>query len=207
MHEENHGTTERARFILQFAFFSCFFRNPVYFLFVMTIEFRAKTIRLFSRKYKVNAKTGCHEWHAGLTKCGYGQFRVDGKVMKAHRVSWMLFCGEIPGGMFVCHRCDNPRCVNPDHLFVGSQSDNMADMKVKGRGFVQSGVTWQHARPDDVLRGEDAPSVKISKSAVESIFAENDGSWGIRSRLGRKYGISPQHVGRILDGKAWAHLR
>lgn len=173
----------------------------------MQIQFRNKTIRLFRRKYGVNTKTGCHEWRASLTRCGYGQFRIDGKVMKSHRVSWLLFKGEIPDGMFVCHHCDNPRCVNPDHLFLGTHADNMADMRAKGRGFVPCGVTWQHFKPESVLRGEDSPAAKISESTAEAILAENDDTWGVRSRLGRKHGISPQHVGRILAGKAWAHLQ
>jgi hypothetical protein len=174
----------------------------------MELNLRQKTAKLFRRKYTVNSKTGCHEWNAGLTKCGYGQFRVDGKVMKSHRVSWLLRHGSIPDGLFVCHHCDNPRCVNPEHLFLGTHAENMADMRSKGRGYVPcETIPWQHTRPERVLRGEDAPFVKISEAAACAILEADDGAWGLRSRLARQYGISPQHVGRILAGKAWAHLQ
>jgi hypothetical protein len=90
----NHKNEGAATFILQITFFSCACRNPVYFLFVMTIDFRAKTVRLFSRKYKVNAKTGCHEWKASLTKCGYGQSE---KIFIPRRFPFAGWCSSVLG--------------------------------------------------------------------------------------------------------------
>ncbi len=75
----------------------------------------------------------CWTWTGSLGKWGYGHFRVDSKTMLAHRVSWMLHNGEIPNGLFVCHHCDNPKCVNPEHLFLGTHQDNIDDMMSKGR--------------------------------------------------------------------------
>jgi len=90
-------------------------------------------IQRFKDKFIV-ANNGCWEWTGCLDKKGYGQFYYKGKHRRAHRVSWALKYGEIPPSeLFACHKCDNPKCVNPDHLFLGTQSDNMKDMSRKGR--------------------------------------------------------------------------
>lgn len=76
---------------------------------------------------------GCWNWTARLDKDGYGSIKHNHKVLRAHRVSWQLFRGEIPEGMYACHSCDNPRCVKPSHLFLGTPADNMQDRDRKGR--------------------------------------------------------------------------
>lgn len=92
--------------------------------------------RLLS-KCEPDPNSGCWLWTAGLTTNGYGStmIRVQGKqyARRAHRLSYELHCGEIPDGMFVCHKCDTPACINPDHLFLGSPKDNVVDMIQKGR--------------------------------------------------------------------------
>ena len=88
-----------------------------------------------SERIDINVDKGSGCWLWLLSKAfGYGNFKVNGKTKRAHRVAWEEFNGPIPEGMNVCHTCDNPSCVNPEHLFLGTQYDNLQDMKQKGRG-------------------------------------------------------------------------
>lgn len=86
----------------------------------------------FRNGYTVNPQTGCWEWKNSVGKNQYGHMGIGKKTSPAHRVSYELFIGEIPEGLFICHKCDNKPCVNPMHLFVGTQKDNMTDAQSKG---------------------------------------------------------------------------
>ncbi len=92
----------------------------------------------------INKTENCWLWTGCIGKWGYGNFRLINKTVLAHRLSWMLHNGEIPNEMFVCHSCDNPACVNPDHLWIGTHQDNIDDMMEKGR-YVSGtkGKTWK----------------------------------------------------------------
>ncbi|KKL48214.1 hypothetical protein LCGC14_2327750 [marine sediment metagenome] len=92
----------------------------------------------FESKY-IKDPSGCWLWHAGVTSSGYGAMYVSGKMELAHRIQWELINGNAPGELFVCHHCDVPRCVNPNHLFLGTQKDNIQDMVKKGR---RSHLIW-----------------------------------------------------------------
>lgn len=93
----------------------------------------------FSSKYEPVTETGCWIWTASIGGGGYGQIGSGGRKqpLLAHRASWQIHFGQIPDGMQVCHKCDVKLCVNPDHLFLGSQIDNMQDMIRKGRNWIQ----------------------------------------------------------------------
>lgn len=76
---------------------------------------------------------GCHYWLGGLSKYGYGKFTINKKSVVASRAAYQIYIGPIPNGLLACHRCDNPGCVNPDHLFIGTHQENLNDMSIKGR--------------------------------------------------------------------------
>ena len=92
-----------------------------------------KKLLEFVNKRIKKAPNGCWEWTGSVNDKGYGLIYVEGKSKRAHRITYQLFKSEIPKGLFICHHCDNPGCVNPEHLFVGTQKDNMQDCIRKGR--------------------------------------------------------------------------
>lgn len=119
---------------------------------------------------EVNNKTGCWEWQGGKTKAGYGLLNIGGtgkaqKLVFAHRLSYETFVWEIDGGLFVCHKCDNPKCINPEHLFLGTDADNKKDMAKKGR------AAWAKRKMPQEIRDKIAKTRKESgwKPSVEQI--------------------------------------
>lgn len=107
----------------------------------------------FDSKYIPEPNSGCWLWLGSICSgnAGYGQIRIGGKIEYAHRVSYEMHCGEIPAGIDVCHTCDQPSCVNPEHLFPGTRQENMQDAKRKGRLVVPGS---EHLRTNR-LRHED----------------------------------------------------
>lgn len=152
----------------------------------------------------------CLEWTACALKKGYGQFGIGIKVYLAHRVAWEIENGDIPSGMFVCHRCDNPKCVKVEHLFIGTRADNMADMVKKGRGGVgmmPSGEKhWMRLRPDKVLRGSQKPLAKLSDQIVKDIFKKRSQGFTIKG-LANEFGVTTQLIGMVLNRKIWIHVK
>lgn len=94
---------------------------------------------------KIDKTKGCWNWIGAKHRQGYGNFGVKGKIKLSHRVSWEIYVGKIPKDMCVCHKCDNPSCVNPDHLFLGSQYENVQDCKKKGRLLKNSKKSWENS--------------------------------------------------------------
>lgn len=149
----------------------------------------------FSEKYEIDSNTGCWNWNASIFNSGYGRFRFHDKSFLAHRFSWILHNEEIPDGLYVCHKCDNRKCVNPEHLFLGDAQDNQRDMREKGRG-------------GDVS-GSKNGMVKLTETDVSEIRRlYNIGTYGRYSIdiLARKYNVSRTQVSRIVNGKNWKHI-
>lgn len=124
----------------------------------------------FTEKTSI-AMTGCWNW-TGATDGRYGSMAVNGRQTKAHRISWTLTHGDIPDGMFVLHRCDNTLCVNPGHLFIGTQSDNLLDCSRKGRSgaktqphrLARGNANGARKHPDRLARGERNGAVKAMRA-------------------------------------------
>lgn len=135
--------------------------------------------------------SGCWLWTGGLISTGYGKMRHKGKMQRAHRVSYELHRGPIPTGMKVCHRCDVPTCVNPDHLFLGTDMDNAQDREAKGRG--------------NQPKGERNRWAKLTAKQVGEIRAKKAEGQTAR-RIGLEYGISHRTVLDICHCKKWKHV-
>lgn len=139
----------------------------------------------------VEKADGCWIWHGATTKFGYGQIKSAQKKYAAHRLSWEIHNGrEIPHGYHVCHRCDNPRCTNPDHLFIGTPKDNIRDAMRKGR---------MRTRP---VLGVDHPNSKLTEDAVRAIRLDQ------RSlpQIAREYGVSHVLIGKVKRREIWKHI-
>lgn len=133
-------------------------------------------------------ESGCWLWTADTSGQRYGRFKLDGKTLYAHRVAWTLMVGPIPDGGFICHKCDTPLCVNPDHLFVSDHKGNMRDMDRKGRRRV--GVGERHGK------------AKLTESQVLHILSSD-----MRIvDLARKFGVSSTAIHLIRTGKNWKGL-
>lgn len=135
--------------------------------------------------------TGCWLWNGSLNNVGYGQIGVGFRQPNtlAHRVSWRIHFGNIPHGANVLHRCDTPSCVNPDHLFLGTQMTNMLDCKAKGR----------------TTAGERNTQAKLTRADVVSIRRLAAAGLSLAS-IARKFNVSGGNISMIVSGKRWANV-
>jgi hypothetical protein len=162
----------------------------------------------FKDRYIPEPNTGCWLWIAAVSKSGYGASYNNGKQQSAHRMSWEIENGKIPEGMFVCHKCDEKTCVNPDHLFLGTPKDNMQDMINKGRRVVPStrnrmrGCDWRDAHLGKLPTGEAHHGSKLTETDVLAIRASDDP--GVI--LATKYNVSNNTISRVRRRLIWSHI-
>lgn len=156
----------------------------------------ANRIPLHMRFWSKVDKTGdCWIWKAGKDSGGYGTISARGiNANKAHRVSWWLTFGEIPKGLNVLHKCDNPPCVNPDHLFLGTQKDNMQDCSKKGR-----------INPKDQRGEKHAMNVLTNQKVFELRRLRKETNLSFQ-RIAKMNGISTMTAYRAITGKSWGHI-
>jgi hypothetical protein len=156
-----------------------------------TMKITLEVVERFHEKWVVNKENGCWEWTASLAGKGYGQMKVPGTRRQeyAHRISYMIHCGNIPGDMQVCHTCDNPKCVKPSHLFLGTSGDNHLDMKEKDRH----------------LNGERNKKAKLTEEQVRRIHELHSQGMS-QGKIGEAFGVSQGQVFRILHGIQWQHI-
>lgn len=142
----------------------------------------------FEGKFIPVPESGCWLWTGAVDDCGYGRIAVNKINRTAHRISWLLHKGDIPKNMCVCHVCDVPSCVNPNHLFLGTHASNMKDRDEKGRGYVPHGT--QHGK------------CKLNETEVINIF--NDPRH--RTEIANDYDITKENVTAIKSGRTWKYL-
>lgn len=150
----------------------------------------SETQRFFKHVKKM--KNGCWEWTGQLHPTGYGRFIFQGnRGFLSHRVSWIIHNGELSSDLLVCHKCDNRKCVNPDHLFIGTNSDNIQDRTLKNRSNRPFGNKFAPRK----LKENDIP--KIRKLLSEG-FSQKE--------IGEKFGVSRSTIYKIKIGERWKNI-
>jgi hypothetical protein len=147
-------------------------------------DYAALEQRLLSR-VQFEPNSGCWLWEGATVFYGYGVTGYDGKSKRVHRLSWEIYRGPIPAGMVICHRCDTPPCANPDHLFLGTRSDNNYDCVRKGRANNRT--------------GEQKPNAVLTSATVREIWLSPLSQIDIARRLS----LNPRTVSNVRIGATW----
>lgn len=149
----------------------------------------------FWNKVDLSYEDDCWNWLGSLDECGYGRYQINKKRKFAHRLSYEIEYGPIPDNLLVCHHCDNPKCVNPKHLFLGTNDDNMKDMARKGR-----------ANRSSKNIGIENGSHKLSPEQIIEIRELYSTKTISQSKLGKMYGVSQAVIWKIVTHKNWKHI-
>lgn len=142
----------------------------------------------------------CWPWKKALFHGGHGAVIFEGRQDRAHRVAWILVRGPIPPGMCVLHKCDNPPCCNPSHLFLGTRSDNIADRHAKGRD-ARGARSGRRTKPFSTA-GESNGRAKLTRKCVQEIKILRSNGLTL-SQLAASYGVGISAIHRIVSGKGW----
>lgn len=155
---------------------------------------------------------GCWGWSGKLDSYGRAFLMIGSKAdgsrknCRAARLSYEEFVGPIHEGLCVLHTCDNPSCINPEHLFLGTQADNMADKVAKGRQAKGKNHGWAK-NPDAIPRGSKASRSKLTEEDIRLIRREYDGGGISQRALADRYGVSQRAVWAVLAGVTWGHVQ
>ena len=154
---------------------------------------------------KVRKSDDCWEWTGSMRANGYGCFWYRGKHQQAHRVAWQLERGDIPDGLYACHRCDNRRCVRPDHLFLGTPSENNYDASSKGRnGAHTHPEKYRNGCPIKPI-GEQNGIAKLTAQAVRDIRALAANGHRHKS-IASRYGVDKSSISKVVRRETWGHI-
>lgn len=158
-------------------------------------------IARFNERYIPEPNSGCWLWIGSPLKGGYGQLKIDKRVVQAHRLSWQIHYGEIPHGILICHKCDTPACVNPQHLFSGTPAENTRDAANKGR-MAKGDASGARKYPERLARGESVAISKLTSQTALAIFHATESY----DKLAVKYGVTKSAIAAIKWGKTWRHI-
>jgi hypothetical protein len=168
---------------------------------------------------KVEKTDDCWNWTACTIRNGYGLFFDGERCGPAHRFAWRITYGEIPTGMQICHSCDNPACVRPDHLFLGTHQDNMDDRNRKGRQaqgerhvsrtrpevLMRGDTHYAKTQPERLARGEGHGRTTLTADQVRAIRATY-GTGPSLAKIAKEYGVDRGTIHNIVRRRTWAHI-
>lgn len=163
--------------------------------------------RFWSKVFLTANPDKCWEWQRAINIGGYGSFDLKGKMLPSHRVAYFIQYNVDPGQLQVCHSCDNRACINPNHLFLGTSKENVADMYKKGRQNILSGSNHpSQINPEYLKRGEDHGMAKLTDFQVKEIVDLYNSGRFTYKEIAAKHNVTYKTIHGIIKGKTWKHL-